>query len=647
MPIIVLQPHIANQIAAGEVVERPASIVKELIENALDAGATRITVEIENGGLDLIRIADNGCGMSFDDAYNAFLRHATSKISTVDDLTHIQTYGFRGEALPSIASVASVEMRTKRAEDESGTVIHIKNGTVLTHTECACAVGTSIEVRELFADVPARLKFLKSPRTEAGYIGDYVSRLIMAAPQISFTYISGGRTVYRSSGDGSLKNAIFAVYGVDIAKHIIPIQFDDGYLSIGGFIGDAEISRPNRTYQSFILNGRYIRSNSLSSALMRAYEAKLMSGKFPFAVLDMHISGYEVDVNVHPAKLEVRFVDEQRVIRSVTAAAHRALLMNDTTVAGATSTDPAALSLSFEDTKPALGIPQQVPLNPVHNPPMNIRSADSYGFRATTTANEHFSMGETAQKPFEITGLSSASKDGFSSDKRLFDELPHATAYTGASDNNDRPLVHQQQSFFDAMPALRAPEEYNTVGCVFDTYWMIESGEDLLFIDQHAAHERLIYEKLVSEDINGHSQPLLIPLEISLTESEKAIAEDNKTTLAQIGAAFSVDEADGKLYLTSMPVLFGRTLDERFFRQAIEICAETGSVSKTELLKSRLCQCACKHAVKAGDKLSEDEINSLLQSYRENGIPMTCPHGRPVMICLKKRELEKLFKRVL
>lgn len=631
MPIIVLKPHIANQIAAGEVVERPASIVKELTENALDAGATQITIEIENGGLDLIRISDNGCGISYDDASNAFLRHATSKISVAEDLTHIQTYGFRGEALPSIAAVASVEMHTKRAEDESGTCIRIKNGDTLSKNKLACTNGTSVEVRELFAGVPARLKFLKSPRTEAGYIADFVSRLIMASPQISFSYISNGRTVYRSVGDGSLENTIYAIYGIDIKDHLLPVSFDDGYLSISGFIGDAEISRPNRTYQSFLLNGRYIRSNSLSSALMRAYETKLMSGRFPFAVLDMHISGYEIDVNVHPAKLEVRFADEQRVIRSVTAAAHKALLVSET--------PDSAISFSSSERLPSLSRFAEYNAN---DQAASRYSAELF-HREEPKGQTFLNYTDQSRKQHYVNEECSAAS--YFADSPLQDVGKPVTAL--AADFNTNGQVTKQPTFFDALPAIDVPVIYKTIGCAFDTYWLIESGEDLLFIDQHAAHERIIYEQLVEHSGSDVTQPLLIPMAISLTEKEKAVAEDCQSLLSEIGIQFAINDIDGSLQLTAMPVLYDKTLGEPFFRQALEICSEEGILRKAELLKGRLSQCACKHAVKAGDRLSDIELSALLHTFQTDGIPMTCPHGRPVMICLKKRELEKLFKRIL
>lgn len=300
--IRVLAPHVANQIAAGEVVERPASVVKELVENALDAGAQHITIEIENGGTDLIRVSDDGQGIPQEDCRTAFLRHATSKIAAADDLTHITTLGFRGEALASIASVSEVTLRTRTAGEEQGTLLRVAHGEVLEEAPCACVQGTTLEVRGLFANVPARLKFLKSIRTETGYVSDYVSRMIMAVPSVSFHLLNNGRTVYQSYGDGQLKNALLCVYGASVLSNLREVAFDDGYLSIAGFAGTEALARPNRLQQSFFLNGRYIRSYALSAALQRAYDTRLMTGRFPFAVLALRIAGGEVDVNVHPDK---------------------------------------------------------------------------------------------------------------------------------------------------------------------------------------------------------------------------------------------------------------------------------------------------------------------------------------------------------
>ena len=307
--IHLLPPRISNQIAAGEVVERPSSVVKELVENAIDAGATAITIEIENGGLESIRVLDNGGGIADDDCETAFLRHATSKISTANDLFAIHSLGFRGEALASIAAVSQVTLQTQTEEDELGTLILYEGGELIEHKRTAGIRGTSIQVRNLFYNVPARLKFVKSARAESAAIGDYAARLILSAPQIAVHYVNGGKSVYRSTGNGDAKDALLSVYGVSVERQICPVSFDDGYLKITGFVGVPDLSRMNRSGQTFLLNGRIIRSNALSNALSRSFDTRVLIGRFPFAVLYLNIAYAEVDVNVHPAKMEVRFTE--------------------------------------------------------------------------------------------------------------------------------------------------------------------------------------------------------------------------------------------------------------------------------------------------------------------------------------------------
>lgn len=317
--IIILEPNTANKIAAGEVVERPASIVKELVENALDAGSSAVTVEIRNGGIDYIRITDNGSGIPSDDVRTAFLRHATSKLSSAEELTHIETFGFRGEALASVAAVSKVSMRTRTEDDESGTYVAIEGGVETCFEPCGCPTGTTVEVNELFFNVPARLKFLKSPRSEAAFIGDYVVRLILANTDTAIKFINNGKTVYHSTGDGSLENALFCVYGNAISNSLYPVEFDNGYIRVGGYVGSESIAGKNRAKQSIFVNRRYIKSSLISNAAQRAFDTRLMSGRFPFFVLDITISSREIDVNVHPNKLSVRFRDDERVALSVTA----------------------------------------------------------------------------------------------------------------------------------------------------------------------------------------------------------------------------------------------------------------------------------------------------------------------------------------
>lgn len=604
--IRVLPPHIANQIAAGEVVERPASVVKELVENALDAGATSITVEIENGGIDLIRVTDDGKGISEDECRTAFLRHATSKISTSEELSRIVTLGFRGEALASIAAIANVCMRTRTADAEHGTLLSVSYGEFRQQEPCACLLGTSLEVRDLFANVPARLKFLKSVRTEAGYIGDYVSRMMMAVPSVAFRFINSGKTVYQTFGDGKLKNALLCVYGSEIIPHLRTVDYDDGYIAIGGYIGTESISRPNRLQQSFFMNGRYIHSYALSAALQRAFDTRLMVGRFPFAVLSMRISGSEVDVNVHPTKMEVRFVDEQRVIRAVTAAAHRALLNSEPNHAFPTVTHTETTERSV------LQIPN---LRASHTAttalPIRERSyADrSYTISAQTQA-ERTALQETSIRPF-------------------------------APMDEKREKRHEWQNL-----SLLTEQPYKVLGAAFNTFWIIQQGDDLFMIDQHAAHERRLFEIMMRHQAETVIQTLLAPVAISLSPVERSTLEENREELEHLGFAFDYRE-DGVVQLCSVPQVLGEPLMAEYLHDVLEQLESTGKASANELRRERIIQAACKHAVKAGEALTKEEIIELLNAFANEGIPMTCPHGRPVMIRLTKREIEKMFKRIL
>lgn len=613
--IRVLPPQIANQIAAGEVVERPASVVKELVENALDAGATDIVVEIENGGTDLIRVVDNGTGISEPDCKTAFLRHATSKIATAEDLSRIVTLGFRGEALASIAAVSETVMRSRTKDADQGTLIRVVCGEILEQEPCVCVQGTTLEVRNLFANVPARLKFLKSIRTEAGYISDYVSRMMMAMPSVAFHLRNNGKTVYQTFGDGQLKNVLLCVYGADILPHLREVHFDDGYLSISGYIGTESISRPNRLQQSLFLNGRYIRSYALSAAIQRAFDTRMMAGRFPFAVIAMRIAGGEVDVNVHPTKMEVRFVDEQRIIRSMSAACHRALLV------------------------PTFA-PSAAPLNKMEQQRMDMPAAPPIRVPELRTSLLNSARVAREAKPSWMRTPS----------------LPHITtapAVESDPEQKQAPLTGVRR--FESEPsALHMCAEqpvltnvpYSLVGSAFQTYWIVQQGDAIFYIDQHAAHERCIYERLMQRELQTVAQPLLAPRSISLSPLELDMLQSNLAELEALGFSFSILE-NGTVQICSVPQVFGEPLTENYLHDALQQLATIGSTSAKELKRETIIQSACKHAVKAGEPLTRAEIERLLLDYERDGIPLTCPHGRPVMVVMTKRELEKLFKRIL
>ncbi len=628
--IRVLPPQIANQIAAGEVVERPSSAVKELVENALDAGATAVTVEIENGGIDLIRVTDNGFGIAREDCETAFLRHATSKIAVADDLFHISTLGFRGEALSSIAAVSAVTLTTRTASEETGTRLTVDNGAVRKNVPVAATVGTSIEVCALFASVPARLKFLKNPRTESGYIGDYVTRMMMARPDIAFHFINNGKTVYQTYGDGKLINAIVAVYGTGLLPHLAEVLLDDGYLRVAGCVGTSEISRQNRMQQSFFINGRYIRSFALSNALQYAFDTRIMSGRFPFAVLNLTISHSDVDVNVHPTKMEVRFVDEQRVLRAVTAACANALVKKAPAVLQQAA-QPVSTFLGAAGPKPAPGRHLDLRAAWEQRPPaVREGTASTVARPAGLTPGGVQRYAIASARPPAPAPIKSGAAD-------------EPSAVSGGSMQDAPPpaaLKSEQQALSDA--------PFSIAGVLFDTYWIVQRGEDIFYIDQHAAHERKLYEQLMHHEAELVSQKLLSPLRVTLPPLEYAALAENIEAFAALGFGVSFPETgeDGACELTALPQIGGAALPERALFDALHQITEFGSTSDKRLVREAIIQVSCKHAIKAGERIGRAEIEELLAYYARDGAPLTCPHGRPVFVHLTRHELEKLFKRV-
>ncbi len=627
--IRVLDPQLANKIAAGEVVERPASVVKELVENSLDAGARSVTVEIREGGVEYIRVTDNGCGIDEGDVKTAFLRHATSKLSSAEGLDSIETLGFRGEALASVAAVAHVSMRTRTEGAEYGTLIRMDGGEVSECSPCGCPQGTNIEVRELFYNVPARLKFLKSPRAEAAAVGDYMSRLILSNTGVSFKFISAGKTVYHSAGDGSLENAVLCIYGADAAEHLRPVAFDDGYIRIEGFCGDEFLARPNRGCQSLFVNGRYIRSQQLSYAAQRAYLTKLMQGRFPFLVLDIKVSPREVDVNVHPNKLTVRFRDEERVASALCLAVREALE----------------------------GGPAAMPEPP--SPEAGVTLFDSFGNSGKAalspeepSAPRNEEAGETL--PFQ-NEWSEAAAPAFPPAPREYAEslTLHDIGPTGLASEVTDPfgLVH-----FDFTPkkeeqpvqveAVFDGEPYTVIGVVFDTYILVQQGENVFAVDQHAAHERINYERLIRGDLRFDSQLLLTGEVVQLAPNDFGLLTENLERFRELG--FEIEEFGPlSVKVHAVPTGTGSMRAERMLTDMLEIIRRKGSVTELDVIRGALIQYSCKHAIKAGQPLTEPEIRDLLSHYADGSTPLTCPHGRPVMLRFSKRDIEKMFKRIV
>lgn len=643
--INVLAPNIANKIAAGEVVERPASVVKELIENSIDAGSNAITVEIMNGGISYIRITDNGSGIDENDVETAFLRHATSKLSAADDLSHIETLGFRGEALASIAAVSKVKMRTRTQAAEYGTMICIEGGVVTAKEPSGCPCGTTIEVSELFFNVPARLKFLKSPRSEAALIGDYVMRLILSNPSVSIKFINNGKTIYQSAGDGSLENAVFCVYGTEVTANLFPVNYDDGYLKLTGYVGSESLARNSRSQQSLFVNHRYIKSATVSYSVQRAFDTRLMHGKFPFFILDMLVSSYEIDVNVHPNKLEIRFKDDQRIGNSVLRAVNAAIdyLPFD----NASAAEPV---LKSEAPKPEKLYSLFENKHDGDNKSFELsrESAFDSGDKSTYVV---YSNDKDTNVPFIPDNTDSVSRvvlhDRGNSSMPAFNfpsvqEVSDSGSIPVFSANNDK----------KRSPEISKPEQillcdspYTVIGAAFDTYIIVQQQDNLFLIDQHAAHERMLYEKLIKDELRFDSQILLVPERITLDPVQYEILCENLERFTELG--FSVQPLNGTMIrIDAVPSMVSSNA-AGFISDAVSVIADAGSVSELDLVRSKLIQTACKKALKAGDRLEKEEIYEIIEAYKNGATPMTCPHGRPVIISITKTDLQKRFKRIV
>lgn len=656
--IKVLSSDIANQIAAGEVIERPASVIKELVENSLDASATAITIETRGGGIEYIRVTDNGSGIMHEDAKTAFLPHATSKITTSQDLFRIDTLGFRGEALASIAAVSKTTLSTMTKDEEIGTKLTVSAGEFISCEQEAVVLGTTIEVEDLFFNVPARLKFLKSPRTEAMYISDLISRLILANPSVAIKLIQNGKTVYQSPGDGSIDNAVYAIYGKDILEHLRSVDYDDGYIKITGRVGTEQVAKNNRTYQSMFVNSRYIKSSKLSYALSRAYETKMMVGMFPFCVLYFTMSNTDMDVNVHPTKQEIRFTDEERVVRALITAVKSALLKPTVREFGI-NRDVVEKTPEIPSFKPNVSqTPEKVSLVAA----LKEKYGDDTENKETTKETKQENKASEIEKLREAWVTSKNQKESDFKVAEAVQRLDAVQKTAGVTANE--PVVPTIEKTVIISSARKKTEEFNQiatekteqisfhdesyriVGQLFDCYIIVEQGNSVYFIDQHAAHERKLYEKYMSKDIETMSQQLLIPISIRLTPLEYDTYMQNISEFQNLGFE-TEDFGNMNINIRSVPYMFGEAQTQKFFQEALSMLADRKKLSTAELKRTSLIQQACKHAIKQGERLSDKVIEELIRQVKEDGIPLTCPHGRPIMLKMTRLEFEKQFKRVL
>lgn len=598
--INLLSPMIFNRIAAGEVVEKPCSVVKELVENSIDSGATSISVSVERGGLGKIEVTDNGSGIEFDDLKNALLAHATSKISKLEDLDNIGTLGFRGEALSSIASVSEIEIISKTPDCEFGGKIKCLFGHMEELTQIASIDGTRISVKNLFHNVPARLKFVRKDKTEENDITNYMARLILANPHISFSYVADGKQVYKHKAS-DLKTAICDIYGEEIGKDLIEVNQTRGNMTLHGYISRPEIAKANRTYQTLIINGRYVINYMISSAISNVYEDYLMKGKFPLYILCLDLPVDEVDVNVHPNKLEVKFENSGAIFSLFSDACFHALHETNFTTTPASPVEEIETDNFIKFSAPTVE-------------------------RVTLGVNEGVSF-QNEEKPDEnIT---------FNSKTSLLSEI-----ILKQVQGEDKSLYKQDELF-------RVEEPTRILCTLFDTYILLQKGDDIFLVDQHAAHERLNYDKLKQrlETMTNISQSLVLPVIINVNNQEDNFLQENQKVFEQIG--FKIEEYGKCCYrVYEIPfVLAGKDINEYF--QDVFKNLNTFVNKPLDFIKDDLCQKACKSSVKAGNKLSNEEIKILIDSLSTNKSTLLCPHGRPIIVKLTRTDIEKWFKRIV
>ena len=711
--IVLLDELTINKIAAGEVIERPASVVKEMVENSIDAGATSITVEIKNGGISFIRITDNGKGIAKDDTEIAFERHATSKIRQASDIETIHSMGFRGEALASIAAVANVELVTKTAEDDIGTRVVVEAGKILEHEEIGCKTGTSITVKNLFFNTPVRYKFLKKDFTESGYIEDAISRLALVNPNIAFKLISSGKVIIQTNGNGDLQAVIYGIYGKNIAENILQVDYTYEDIHITGVIGKPEIARSNRSNQLFFVNNRYVKDKTLSGAIEKAFKGLLTIGKYAFSILNIEMDPAKVDVNVHPAKLEVRFADESKIFKSVYHAVNDTLLKNDlikssdkaeegytnptinTSLFGNRASTTQELqktrfnsllelqkkikddlekskeelkvkseeenkllnsvkdidktekdgstNLNIQDVKPESVIEKTE--TKVEEPKLSVKelekASEEIDKQIENIANENIK-----EKPktsfdemyFKIFGTKPPKPE---EDKKDENEIEDSSDLLQTNEVENTNLFDNVEDDYKYKP------QYKFIGIVFNTYIIFEMNDEMYIMDQHAAHERIMFEKVKKNyysDESKDSQLMLLPDIITLTHKEMDIARENMDLFRKAG--FIIEEfGENTVKISGTPSICIDLDTRELFLETLDEINSVARTAKQEKENKFLATIACKSAVKAHMVLTKEEVESLMDELLKLTNPFTCPHGRPTVIKMSKYEIERKFER--
>ena len=668
-----------NQIAAGEVIDRPSSVVKELLENAIDAKATAITVEIKDGGISFIRITDNGCGIEKDQVRKAFLRHATSKLHTIDDLLDIGSLGFRGEALSSIAAIAQVELISKPPEAMLGISYQIEDGEEKSLTQIGAPDGTTILVRNLFYHVPARKKFLKTAATEGNYINQLMENMAMLRPDISMRFINGGQNKLYTSGNGRLKDLIYTIYGREISSNVLEINYECPLFAVTGYIGKPIISRGNRTFENYYINGRFVKSRLIAAAIEQAYKPFMMQHRYPFTVLHIKIKPELIDVNVHPAKMEVRFQQENEIYELLASAIENTLRgkefipdVSDDGKAEKKVQEKQKLPEPFEQRR-LQAMKEIIPPPPAEHKIQNEQKPSAehkiQSEQKLFTENKIQSeqkLPKNEEQPKVPSKLSDPSgeykiekkqiiKDSDSKwelasgiHKRIGQDVSQTVNQMPPQPEQKLEKPEQQTLFTEPLLSEKARIHHRLIGQLFDTYWLIQYGNQLYIMDQHAAHEKVNYERLMEayrkkERITQFVSP---PMVISLTRAEEAILEEFKSEFERIG--FTIEPYGGREYaISEIPANLYGINEKELFLEMLSDLEDRGSMQPSELIASKLASMSCKAAIKGGQKISFQEADALVSQLLTLENPYACPHGRPTIITMTKYELEKKFKRIV
>ena len=628
--IHVLDSETIDKIAAGEVVEKPASVVKELVENAIDAGADKIAVEIKEGGISLIRVTDNGCGIAKEDLEPAFMRHATSKITNAEDLNAISSLGFRGEALSSISAVSQVEMITKKREDFLGIKVCCNGGIMGDMEEIGAPDGTTILVRNLFYNTPVRKKFLHTSTTEGSYVFELMQHIALSHPEIAISFIQNGQTRFFTSGNGNLSDVIYRIYGKDVANHIIPVQACQNGIQIRGFIGKTILGRANRNYETFFVNGRYIKSKIISAAVEEGYKTFLMQHKYPFAILHFTVNGEDIDVNVHPTKMEIRIMDPVPFCEFVKETVKNAL--NETVLIREYQEENPSKDSETEENSDSQKEKERAP-EPFEEKRIQRETQPTNLVRETADYQMNKILGNAKQsqtflsKPYK-TGDNIIKQDT----KPIIKKVEQMELFSTALEDDDN----------NRLTGLKI------IGQVFDTYWIVEFEDSIYFVDQHAAHEKVNYESFVEnlKKKKNTTQLLMPPIIVSLSSLEMNAYQNYQSYFSELG--FEIEPFGGdELSIRGIPMdLYGNNAKDLFLTVLDELI-DTPVRGTPDVILLKIASMSCKASVKGNQKMSYEEAKALLKQLFALDNPYHCPHGRPTMFSMSRQELEKKFKRIV